>query len=126
MTWFTVVDEGMRTSTYFEHAQWVQNRENLFPVVVVVCEVVFAQPRPRPSIFIIFLIFSAFSHEKTGTRWFGGGVEDGRKRKEGLADFPIRVPKTAPNLPHLDMPNYCVLKQNYLQLNSEFKPIQVK
>jgi hypothetical protein len=27
------------------------------------------QPRPRPSIFIyIFLIFSAFSHEKTGTR----------------------------------------------------------
>jgi hypothetical protein len=27
-----------------------------------------AQPRPRPSIFIIFLIFSAFSHEKTGTR----------------------------------------------------------
>jgi hypothetical protein len=29
------------------------------------------QPRPRPSIFIyIFLIFSAFSHEKTGTRWY--------------------------------------------------------
>ena len=26
------------------------------------------QPRPRPVIFIIFLIFSAFSHEKTGTR----------------------------------------------------------
>ena len=26
------------------------------------------QPRPRPSIFIIVLIFSAFSHEKTGTR----------------------------------------------------------
>jgi hypothetical protein len=26
------------------------------------------QPRPRPFIFIIFLIFSAFSHEKTGTR----------------------------------------------------------
>jgi hypothetical protein len=27
------------------------------------------QPRPRPSIFIyIFLIFSAFLHEKTGTR----------------------------------------------------------
>ena len=27
------------------------------------------QPRSRPSVFIfIFLIFSAFSHEKTGTR----------------------------------------------------------
>ena len=34
----------------------------------------------RLSIFIyIFLIFSAFSHEKTGTRWFGGGAEEGRK-----------------------------------------------
>ena len=32
-------------------------------------EVTLLQPRPRPSIFIyIFLIFSAFSHEKTGTR----------------------------------------------------------
>ena len=58
-----------------------------------------------------------------------GDLEEGRrkdatrKRKiEGLADFPIRVPKTAPNLPHLDMPNYCV----QMQLNSEFKPIQVK
>jgi hypothetical protein len=29
----------------------------------------------RPSSFIyIFLIFSAFSHEKTGTRWLGGGA----------------------------------------------------
>ena len=25
--------------------------------------------------------------------------------------------------PGCEMPNYCVLKQNYLQLNSEFKPI---
>jgi hypothetical protein len=38
------------------------------------------QPRPSPSIFIyIFLIFSAFLHEKTGTRWFGGGAEEGHK-----------------------------------------------
>jgi hypothetical protein len=27
-----------------------------------------AQPRPMPFMFIIFLIFSAFSHEKNGTR----------------------------------------------------------
>ena len=36
--------------------------------------------QPRPFIFIIFLIFSTFSHEKTGTRRFGGGTEEGRKR----------------------------------------------
>ena len=51
---------------------------------------------------------------------------DASEKIQGLADFPIRVPKTALNLPHLDMPNYCILKQNYLQLNSEFKLIQVK
>jgi hypothetical protein len=28
---------------------------------------------------------------------------DASEKIEGLADFPIRVPKTAPNLPHLDM-----------------------
>jgi hypothetical protein len=41
-TCFAVVDEGMKTSTYFGHAQWVQNCANLLPVVVVVREVVFA------------------------------------------------------------------------------------
>jgi hypothetical protein len=51
-----------------------------------------------------------------------GRMKDAREKIEGLADFPIRVPKTAPNLPHLDMPNYCV----QMQFNSEFKPIQVK
>ena len=49
--------------------------------------------------------------------------ESEKKRRPGI--FPIRMPKTAPNLPHLDMPNSCVLKLNYLQLNSEFKPIQL-
>ena len=39
----------------------------------------YCQPRYRPSIFIyVFLIFSAFSHEKTGTRRFGGGAEEGQ------------------------------------------------
>jgi hypothetical protein len=33
----------------------------------------------------------------------GRGMDASEKIK-GLADFPIRVPKTAPNLPHLDMP----------------------
>jgi hypothetical protein len=79
------------------------------------------QPRPRPSIFIfIFLIFSAFSHEKTGTRWFGSGAEEGQI--EGLVDFPTTRPKLPWNCPGCEMPNYCVLKQNYLQLHSEFKP----
>ena len=58
-----------------------------------------SQPRPRPSIFIyIFLIFSAFLHEKTGTRSFGGGAEEGHKpdaseKLEGLVDFPTTRPK---------------------------------
>jgi hypothetical protein len=39
----------------------------------------------------IFLIFSAFSHEKTGTRWFGGGAEE--EQLEGLVDFPTTRPK---------------------------------
>jgi hypothetical protein len=83
------------------------------------------QPRSRPSIFIyIFLIFSAFSHEKSGTRWFGGGAEEGQI--EGLVDFPTTRPKLPWNCPGCEMPNYCVLKHNYLQLNSEFKPIQVQ
>jgi hypothetical protein len=30
---------------------------------------------------LFFLIFSAFSHEKTGTRWFGGGAEDAQAKK---------------------------------------------
>jgi hypothetical protein len=91
-----------------------------------------SQPRPRPSIFIyIFLIFSAFSHEKTGTRWFGSGAEEGRKpngseKIEGWVDFPTTRPKLPWNCPGCEMPNYCVLKQNYLPLNSEFKPIQIK
>jgi hypothetical protein len=51
-------------------------------------------------IFIfIFLIFSAFSHEKTGTRWFGGGAEEGhnsRKRKNRRpSGFPNNKAKTA-------------------------------
>jgi hypothetical protein len=88
------------------------------------------QPRTRPSIFI-FLIFSAFSHEKTGTRWFGGGAEEGHKPDaseeiEGLVDFPTTRPKLPWNCPGCEMRNYCVLKQNDLQLNSEFKPIQVQ
>jgi hypothetical protein len=65
--------------------------------------------------------------ERLGLGDLGAGQRmDASEKIEGLADFPIRVPKTAPNLHHLDMPNYCVLKQNYLQINSEFKPIQVK
>jgi hypothetical protein len=50
--------------------------------------------RYRNFHFIYTLIFSAFSHEKTGTRWFEGGAEEGRKRKNRsptVADFPIRV-----------------------------------
>jgi hypothetical protein len=39
-------------------------------------------------------------------------------------DFPTTRPKLPWNCPDCEMPNYCVLKQNYLQLNSEFKPIQ--
>jgi hypothetical protein len=74
------------------------------------------QPRPRPSIFIIFLIFSAFSHEKTGTR-----AEDGRKRKNRRpSGFPNNKAKIALKLPWLlepgdeagpgcEMPNYCAL-----------------
>ena len=42
---------------------------------------------------------------------------------EGLVDFPTTRPKLRGNCPGCEMPNYCVLKQNYLQLNSEFKPI---
>ena len=60
----TVVDEGMRTSTYFDHAQWVQNRANLLPVVVVVREVAFKIPissKPLhvyfPCSSILFLVF---------------------------------------------------------------------
>jgi hypothetical protein len=53
--------------------------------------------------FIYFLIFSAFSHEKTGTRWFGGGVEAGRnsrKRKNRRpSGFPNNKAKTALKLP---------------------------
>jgi hypothetical protein len=67
---------------------------------------VLTQPRPRPSIFIyIFLIFSAFSHEKTGTRWFGGGAEEGRNsRKRKIrrpSGFPNNKAKTALKLPWL-------------------------
>ena len=51
-----------------------------------------------------------------------GRRKDASEKIEGLTDFPIRVPKTSPNLPQLDMPNYCV----QMQLNSEFKPIKVK
>jgi hypothetical protein len=87
--------------------------------------ILWQQPRPRPSIFIyIFLIFSAFSHEKTGTRWFGGGAEEGQI--EGPVDFPTTRPKLPWNCLGREMSNYCVLKQNYLQFNSEFKPIQVQ
>jgi hypothetical protein len=80
------------------------------------------QPRPRHSSFIyIFLIFNAFSHEKTGTRWFGGGAEDEHKpdaseKIEGLVDFPTTRTKLPWNCPGCEMPNYCVLKHNYLQL----------
>jgi hypothetical protein len=42
---------------------------------------IFRQPRPRPFIFIIFLIFIAFLREKTGTRWIGGGAEDSEAKK---------------------------------------------
>ena len=39
------------------------------PGSVTLCNFSLTQPRPRPSSFIyIFLIFSAFSHEMTGTR----------------------------------------------------------
>jgi hypothetical protein len=53
---------------------------------------------PRPFIFIIFLIFSAFSHEKTGTRWFGGGAEDAQAKKYKAywpSGFPNNKAKTA-------------------------------
>ena len=54
----------------------------------------------------------------------GGGAEEANL--EGLVDFPTTRPKLPWNCPDCEVPNYCVLKQNYLQLNSEFKPIQVK
>jgi hypothetical protein len=64
---------------------------------------------------------------RPGSRRFGGGAEEGESRKiEGLADFPMRMQKTAPNLLRLDMPNSCVLKLIFFQLNSNFKPTEVK
>jgi hypothetical protein len=72
-------------------------------------------------VLFIFLIFSAFSHEKTGTRW-----SDASEKLEDLVDFPTTRPKLPWNCPGCEMPNYCVLKHIYLQFNSEFKPIQVK
>jgi hypothetical protein len=66
--------------------------------------ILWQQPIPRPSIFIfIFLIFSAFSHEKTGTRWFEGGAEEGQI--EGLVDFPTTRSKLPWNCHGREMPN---------------------
>ena len=89
------------------------------------------QPRPRPSIFIfIFLIFSTFHMKRLGLGDLGAGrrkdATHASEKIEGLVDFPTTRPKLPWNCLGCEMPNYCVLKQNYLQLNSEFKPIQVK
>jgi hypothetical protein len=78
--------------------------------------------QPRPSIFIILLYSALFSHEKTGPRRFGSGAEEGESEKNRRPSrFRNPMPETAQNLPHLDIPNFCILKLNFLQLKGHWQ-----
>jgi hypothetical protein len=61
----------------------------------------FIQPRPRPFIFIIFLIFSAFSHEKTGLGDLRAGRRMRKRKNIRPSGFPNNKVKTALKLPWL-------------------------
>ena len=64
--------------------------------------------------------------KRLGLGDLGAGRRMRKRKNRRPSGFPNNKAKTALKLPGCEMLNYCVLKQNYLQLNSEFKPIQVQ